>query len=338
MSESRREGSLGSPYSKALVTGGAGFIGSHIVDRLLEDGLEVVVIDNLSTGTLENVGTHPKERSFQFIKGDIRDCETLKKALRDVQVVFHEAALVGDAQSSGSALLINEVNVTGTLNLLTLSSRLDVDRVVLASSAAVYGEQASLPVKENAALHPISLYAVSKLAAERYTEAYGKAFGLETVSLRYFNVYGERQRIGPYSAVITAFLDHLMKSKSPTIYGDGEQTRDFVSVKDVVEANMLAMEKKGARGVFNVATGSQLTINELFATLRDLVGDTVDQLEPTYSGARPSDIRYSRGDCSRAKEVLGFEPKILPKIGLRDLVEASRKTCSRRQGAVSKAY
>lgn len=314
--------SMASDFSSALVTGGAGFIGSHIVGRLLQDGFEVTVLDDLSSGGLESLAAHQKKSGFRFLRGDIRDKAVTKKALRDVEVVFHEAALVGGSQSVQKPLLTNDVNVNGTLTLLAGALKSDVKRFVFASSAAVYGDQKKLPVQESVTPHPSSPYAASKLAAEFYLEACHRAYGLATVSLRYFNVYGPGQKYGPYAAVITAFVNLLAEGKSPTIYGTGDQTRDFIHVEDAVEANMLAMEKNCAGDVFNVATGSQLTINELFRILRDLTGRS--GTEPVYAKARASDIHDSCGDCRKAKEILGFEPKVPLKTGLTELVEARK--------------
>jgi len=207
-------------YDSALVTGGSGFIGSHLVDRLLENGFEVTVVDDLSAGLLENIAAHQGKRKFHFIKGDIRNRETVKRVVKDVNVVFHEAAFVGGPQSVDDPLLTNDVNVNGTLNLLDASLRSDVNRFICASSAAVYGEQKSLPIKEDAAPHPNSPYADAKLAAELYVKDYCQTYGLKTVCLRYFNVYGPRQRSGPYAAVITSVVSHLMEHTAPTMQSE----------------------------------------------------------------------------------------------------------------------
>ncbi len=309
-------------YGSALVTGGAGFIGSHIVDRLLDNDFDVKVIDDLSTGQLENVVAYKEESNFHFVRGDIRNWETVKRAVKDVDVVFHEAAFIGIPQSVDNPQLTNDVNVNGTLNLLEASLKFNVNRFIYASSTAVYGEQKTLPIKEDAIVHPDSPYAVSKLAAELYVETYYKTYGLETVRLRYFNVYGPRQMYGPYAAVITAFVNNLMMDKPPTIYGDGEQTRDFINVKDVVDANMLAMEKKCAGELFNVATGSQLTINKLLNTLQTVTNKT--EIQPVYAEPRSPDIRNSCGDMGKANRILGFKPKVSLKKGLFKLIESNK--------------
>jgi len=306
-------------YSRVLVTGGAGFIGSHIVDKLLEKHFEVTVVDNLSTGSLQNISAHVGKSDFHFIKGDIRDPETIKESLKNVEVVFHEAAFVGVPESIDDPLLTNDVNVNGTLNLLEASRRAKVKRLVLASSAAVYGDTKTLPTSEDSAMHLNSPYAISKLTSEHYAKAYYKIFGLETICLRYFNVYGPRQTTGPYAAVITSFMDDLLKNKRPTIYGDGEQTRGFINVRDVVQANILAMEKDCAGETFNVAAGSSVTINNLLEIMKRIVGKS--GVEPKHGAPRPHDIRESCGDISKARKILGFTPKISLEDGLTDLIK-----------------
>lgn len=311
-------------YLRVLVTGGAGFIGSHIVDKLLEKHFEVTVVDNLSTGSLQNISAHVGKSDFHFIKGDIRDPETIKEALKNVEVVFHEAAFVGVPESIDDPLLTNDVNVNGTLNLLEASRRAKVKRLVLASSAAVYGDTKTLPTSEDSAMHLNSPYAISKLTSEHYAKAYYEIFGLETICLRYFNVYGPRQTTGPYAAVITSFTDDLLKNKRPTIYGDGEQTRDFINVRDVVQANILAMEKDCAGETLNVAAGSSVAINNLLEIMKRIVGKS--GVEPKHGAPRPHDIRESCGDISKARKILGFTPKISLEDGLTDLIKHHEHT------------
>lgn len=313
-----------SKYDSALVTGGAGFIGSHIVDRLVENGFEVTVLDDLSSGQMENIADHTGKNGFHFVEGDIRDRETVNKAVQGVDVVFHEAAFVSGPQSVEHPQLTNDVNVNGTLNLLEASVKFDLKRFLYASSAAVYGEQESLPIAEDATLNPMSPYAASKLAAEFYVESYHRTYGLDAVCLRYFNVYGPRQRYGPYAAVITTFVDQLMKNKRPAIHGDGGQTRDFINVEDVVNANMLAMKNGCSGEIFNVASGSPLTINKLFKILQDLMDKK--QINPVYDAPRPFDIRESCGDISKAKKVLGFKPKVSVEKGLLGFIEFQKET------------
>jgi len=307
-------------YSKILVTGGAGFIGSHLVDRLLTEGFDVTVIDNLSTGQRGNIAHHKDGKDFHFIEGDIRDTALIKKVVTNVDAVFHEAALVSVPRSVENPLSTNEVNVSGTLNLLKTSTDARVRKFVYASSSSVYGETKTLPKHENLTLHPISPYAVSKLAAENYVRAYYKVYGLDTCCLRYFNVYGPRQTYGPYSGVIPIFVNRLLRGEPPLIYGDGTQTRDFTYVQDVVEANMLALTEKGATGeVFNIATGNQTTINQLATMLQQIMNQT--NLRPVHANPRSGDIKHSYADVAKAKKLLQFNPKISLKNGLTKLVK-----------------
>lgn len=307
-------------YSKILVTGGAGFIGGHIVDRLLKEGFEVTVIDNLSTGRRENIVHHQNRKDFNFIKSDIRNAALVKEVIKDVDAVFHEAALVSVTRSVENPLLTNEVNVSGTLNLLEACRDTNVKRFIHASSSSVYGETETLPKHEKLTPQPISPYAVSKLAAENYVKVYYEVYGLNTVCLRYFNVYGPRQTYGPYSGVITIFINRLLKNEPPIIYGDGKQTRDFTFIQDVVEANMLALSRNRAIGeVFNIATGNQTTINQLAAMLQQVVDKT--NFKPIYADLRPGDIKHSYANITKAKKLLQYNPKISLKKGLTQLVK-----------------
>jgi nucleoside-diphosphate-sugar epimerase len=309
-------------YSRALVTGGAGFVGSHIVDRLVRDGFEVKVLDDLSRGHLENLRDALGSKHAVLVKGSVCDSRVVDDVVDGVDVVFHEAAFVDVAQSVKDPILANDVNVNGTLNLLEASMKHKVKRFVLASSAAVYGDQGSVPVREDVLPRPCSPYAASKLSAEFYSGAYYSTHGLESVALRYFNVYGERQTVGPYSAVITAFLNGLMGDGKPVIHGDGLQTRDFVHVSDVVEANMLALRKNCAGEVFNVASGCGVNINDLFNILRNLAGKR--DVQPEHANPREGDIRESCGDISKISRVLGFKPKISLEEGLESLPKSWR--------------
>jgi UDP-N-acetylglucosamine 4-epimerase len=311
-------------FSEILVTGGAGFIGSHIVDRLLNEGFKVRVLDNLSTGEKKNLAQHQNKKTFQFIEGDIRNFELVKKTVKGVNAVIHEAALVSVTRSVETPLLSNEINVTGTLNLLKASVDAHVKRFVLASSCAVYGDTETLPNHEELAPKPLSPYAVDKLAAENYAKIFYNVYGLETVSLRYFNVYGPRQKYGPYSGVISNVINRLLENKPPTIYGDGEQTRDFISVKDVVEANMLALSNRKAVGeVFNISTGEPITINKLTEIIQKIMGKSF--LKPVHAEPRPGDIKHSYGDITKARRNLGYEPRIQLEKGLSELVKSYPK-------------
>ncbi|MDH5266440.1 MAG: SDR family oxidoreductase [Candidatus Bathyarchaeota archaeon] len=308
---------------RILVTGGAGFIGSHLVDRLLNEGFEVSVIDNLDTGRLENIVHHQGREEFHFVKGDIRDFNLVKETIKDVDVVFHEAALASVTLSVENPILTNDINVTGTLTLLKASSDLHIKRFIYASSAAVYGDTPSPQKRENMNLNPTSPYGVSKLAAENYVKIFHKLYGLETVSLRYFNVYGPRQRFDiqcAYGGAITIFTNRLLKNMPPIIYGDGEQTRDFVYIQDVVEANMLALNSKKAAGeVFNIGTGTNISVNQVVEILKEIMNKK--NLKNVHADPRPTDIRHGYADISKAKKILGYDPKFSIEEGLTKLVK-----------------
>jgi UDP-glucose 4-epimerase len=308
-------------FSKILVTGGAGFIGSHIVDRLIDEGLKVIVLDDLSTGDKTNLAAHKNNNSFQFIEGDIRNVDKVKAAVEGVDAVIHEAALVSVTRSVENPLLSHRINLDGTVNLLKACVDAKVKRFVLASSCAVYGDTETLPIPENLEPKPLSPYAAHKLAAEKYAKKFHKEHGLETVSLRYFNVYGPRQNYGPYSGVISVIVNRILENKAPPIYGDGTQTRDFVNVKDVVEANILALSKKAAIGeVFNIGTGKAVTINKLTDSLQKIMDKT--DLEPVHAEPRPGDIKHSYGDVTKAKRKLKYKPRVKLEQGLRELVNS----------------
>jgi nucleoside-diphosphate-sugar epimerase len=308
-------------YSRILVTGGAGFIGSHLVDRLITEGFEVSVIDNLDTGRLENI-PHQKRKKLCFIKGDIRDFNLVKEAVKDIDVVFHEAALASVTLSVEDPILTNDINVTGTLNLLRASADFHVRRFIYASSAAVYGDAAPIQKREDMTLNPTSPYGVSKFAAENYVKVFHTVYGLETVSLRYFNVYGPRQRFDiewAYGGVITIFMNRLLKGMPPIIYGDGKQTRDFVYIQDVVDANVLAMNSKKAVGeIFNIGTGTKVSVNQVAATLKDVMKK--GKLQNIHENPRPIDIRHGYADISKARKILGYNPKFSIQKGLVELV------------------
>jgi UDP-glucose 4-epimerase len=309
-------------YARVLVTGGAGFIGSHIVDELMEEGFDVTVIDNLDTGRLDNLAHHQNKKGFHFVRADIRDFDVVKETMKDIDAVFHEAALASVTRSVKNPILTNDINVGGTLNLLKVSSDLGVKRFVFASSAAIYGDTKSPLKKEDAILKPTSPYGVSKLAAEKYVHVFHTVYGLETVCLRCFNVYGPRQNVdihGSYGGAISIFTNRILKGLPPTIYGDGEQTRDFVYVKDVVQANMLALKKKSAVGEsFNIAAGKKTSVNQVAEVLKDIMNRK--DLKTIYTDPRPTDVRHGYADISKAKKNLGYNPKFLIKEGLTELV------------------
>jgi UDP-glucose 4-epimerase len=307
-------------YIRILLTGGAGFIGSHLLDRLLSEGLEVTVIDNLSAGSLENVRRHIGKKDFHFIQGDIRNYDTVRRAARETDAVFHEAAVLSRANSWESLSNLNQVNVDGTLSLLKACINSNVKRFIYASSAAVYGDTEVQPQDEELPPKPISPYGVSKLAAEHYVQVVHRLHGLEAVCLRYFNVYGPRQAYGPYSGVITIFINQLSKNEPPIIFGDGKQTRDFVNIKDVVDANVLCLRRNSAvREVLNIGTGVATRIDGLAKMLQEIMGQK--DVELPHGDSRPADIRHSCANISRAEKILGYSPKVSLRNGLRELVK-----------------
>ncbi len=305
--------------ARVLVTGGAGFIGSHVVDDLVNEGYDVRVIDNLSSGKLSNIQSHLDSGEVDFIKGDIRDDASVRKSLDDVSVVVHLAAVVSVPFSLKNPDLTFDVNLLGTLNLLRASVRARVEKFVFVSSCAVCGQPESLPISETAKTKPISPYAESKLLAERYSLGFNDRQLLESVVLRFFNVYGPRQGLNEYSGVITRFVDSTKLRAPIVIYGDGLQTRDFVNVKDVSKAVSAAIKINEANGeVFNVGSGKATSINELAKTILDL---TRADLEIRFEPSRAGDIRDSYANISKAKDLLDYEPKISLRQGLKALIE-----------------
>jgi len=305
---------------EVLVAGGAGFIGSHIVDKLIDADAKVTVIDNLYTGQLENIEQHKQNKNFRFVKGDVCNLPLVKEAVSGVDFVINVAAVVSVPRSIENPLLVNEVNVKGTLNLMKACLDSDVKRFIQASSASVYGDAHTLPVYEDFAPKPLSPYGVSKLAADNYVAVFHQVYGLETVCLRYFNVYGPRQANNPYSGAITIFANNLLSNRPPKIFGDGNQTRDFVFVEDVASANLLALtEKKAVGEVFNISTGEATTINRLVQLMQEITGKT--NLKPIYKDARLGDIRHSIACIDKARKVLGYEPTIPLEVGLKKLVD-----------------
>lgn len=306
--------------SKALVTGGAGFIGSHLVEALLNEDCEVIVLDDLSSGRLENIRSYQSLKEFSFIKGSILNIDLLKKLMKDVNVVYHQAAIRSVPKSIEMPSAVNEVNVTGTLRLLNQALEAGVDRFIYASSSSVYGEAEALPKVEDLPTVPSSPYGTSKLAAEHYCRVFNKVYGLKTVSLRYFNVYGPRQPYGPYSGVIILFIGRALRGEPPTIFGDGNQTRDFTHIDDVVQANLLASKPQAPFGeAINIGAGRQTSINTLAQIILELTGRT--DLTPVYTSPRLGDIRHTLADISLAKKLLGYEPRVSLHQGLAKLVK-----------------
>lgn len=293
---------------RTLVTGGAGFIGSNIARALRARGDHVVVLDDLSTGYRVNLEGLAE---IEFLEGDVRDPETVHRAVAGCDVVFHLAASVGNVRAIENPVEDSQINVLGTLNILEAARAHGVAKVVFSSSAGIFGELRTLPIREDHPVEPDTPYGVSKLAAEKHCLAYAKIYGLDIVCLRYFNVYGMNQRYDAYGNVIPIFVHRLLRGKPLTIYGDGEQTRDFINVHDVARANLLAADPKAGSGAYNLGSGTSITINGLVTLLREVSGEA---LKVRHGPPRKGDVRHSRADITAAAEILGFEPC----VGLRD--------------------
>ena len=290
-----------------LVTGGAGFIGSHIVDRLVELGERVRVLDDFSTGRIENI-EHNLDK-IELIKGSIVDMDTVRRAVKGVDFVLHQAAIPSVPRSVDDPLGSNEANITGTLNVLIAARDAGVKRLVYASSSSVYGDSPTLPKAEDMPPNPLSPYALTKLAGEYYCRMFAQLYGLETVSLRYFNVFGPRQDPNSqYAAVIPKFLTLMAEDRQPVIHGDGLQTRDFTYVENNVTANLLACERPSVAGeVLNIACGESISLLELVENLNRILGKS---LEPILSAPRPGDVKHSLADIQKARRLLGFSPEV----------------------------
>jgi nucleoside-diphosphate-sugar epimerase len=305
-----------------VVTGGGGFIGSHIVENLVRQRNRVKVIDNFSTGKRENVD--PFKNDFEIIEADLAETKNLAQFLKGADYVIHQAAIPSVPKSIIDPLKSHNANVNGTLNLLLACRDAGVKRFVYASSSSLYGDSPTLPKHESMMPNPLSPYGAQKLFAEMYCQVFTKAYGLETVSLRYFNVFGPRQdSTSQYSGVLALFIPAVLQGRRPTIYGDGLQSRDFTYVQNVVEANLLACKVPGVGGqVFNVACGDRITVNSMLHQINKIVG--VD-ISPVYAEPRSGDIKHSQADITRAREHLGYEPKVSFEEGLRATVEWYRK-------------
>jgi UDP-glucose 4-epimerase len=306
-------------FDKILVTGGAGFIGSHTVDSLLFNGVEVWVLDNLLSGSLRNLRQWKGNSRLHFKKGDITRYRTSDNLAKKVDAIVHLAAVVSPLISMQKPELANEVNVSGTLNVLRAAFRNDVQRVVFASSSSVYGDAKTRLILEDAPVNPITPYGASKLAAEKYCRVYHASYDLDTVSLRYFNVYGERQSSNPYSGVIAIFARRLVRGLHPQILGDGRHTRDFIHVSDVARGNLLALQsRKGDGDAFNIGTGVSTTIERLAKILGDLTGRR--DVTPVHLKAREGDIRNSCANIAKARRILRFAAEVGLRHGLRSLL------------------
>ena len=297
---------------KALVTGGGGFIGSNLVALLLGEGHEVAVLDDFSSGYRENLAPHPQVR---LVEGDVRDAAAVERACDGAEVVFHLAASVGNTRSIEHPVDDSEINVIGTLRVLEAARRGGSRKVVFSSSAGIFGELKTLPIREDHPVEPDSPYGASKLAAEKHCLAYAKLYDLECVCLRYFNVYGVNQRYDAYGNVIPIFANRMLTGEPVTVFGDGEQTRDFVNVADVARANYQAGLSRGVSGAFNIGSATRITINRLVQLLQEASGITADV---RHGPPRPGDVRDSLADVSAARAAFGFDPTVRLEDGLRE--------------------
>jgi UDP-glucose 4-epimerase len=297
---------------KALVTGGAGFIGSNLVRHLISEHHEVVVLDDFSSGYRSNLSPFP---DVEIIEGDIRDEAAVRKAIKGVDIVYHLAASVGNKRSIDRPLLDADINVMGTLVLLEAARNEGVRKLVVSSSAGIFGELKTLPIREDHPIEPDSPYGCSKLYMEKAALAYAKLHGLEVICLRYFNVYGPNQQFDAYGNAIPIFAHQIVREELVTIFGDGNQTRDFINVLDVVRANVMAGRAKGISGAFNIGSGGRISINALVAFLRQTAGSSC---RVRYAPPRPGDVLHSQADISAARAAFGFSPTVAIEDGLRE--------------------
>lgn len=309
---------------KYLVTGGAGFIGSNIIKKLLDCGESVRVVDNFSTGRRENIEEFFNNSNFEFIEGDLTNLDIAKNSVNGIDFVLHEAAVPSVLRSIEDPLKSNNANITATLNLLIAARDEKVKKFVYASSSSIYGDNPELPKREDFPIRPISPYALTKYAGERYCQIFWQIYKLPTISLRYFNVFGPKQDPNSqYAAVIPKFIIAFLKGEKPIIYGDGDQSRDFTFVENVVEANLLAVNaKEGGGEVFNIACGGEINLNQLISYLKELINKDI---EPDYQEQRQGDILHSKADISKAQNILGYSPKVVFKEGLVKTIEWFRQ-------------
>ncbi len=301
---------------RVLITGVAGFIGSNLADRLLELGANVISVDNLFNGRLENLDMALKNKNFEFHKGDIRDLNFLLDLFKDVDIVFHQAAFTSVPQSVKMPDNCNDVNVNGVLNVLNAARRMDVEKIIFASSSSVYGDTPTLPKREDMRRIPISPYGVAKLASEAYMQVYHQVYGLKTTSLRYFNVFGPRQRDSPYSGVIAIWLGNIIRDDDLIVFGDGKNSRDFTYIKDVVQANILAAEHDAPGEILNIGANLPISLTELAKLMLKITNK--EHLNIIYTDPRPGDIIHSYADISKAMEQIKFKPQYNQEQGLKD--------------------
>jgi nucleoside-diphosphate-sugar epimerase len=306
--------------SKALVTGGAGFIGSNLTESLLKRRHFVRVLDDFSTGKRENLIFGKEYPSLEILEGDIRDLRTCKKAIKGVEYIFHQAALPSVQRSVEDPGTSNAINVGGTLNILLAAKEEGVKRVIYASSSSIYGDTPTLPKREEMPPHPLSPYALQKYIGEQYCRLFYQLYGLDSVSLRYFNIFGPKQDPNSvYSAVIPRFIDALIHDRPPVIFGDGEQSRDFTFIENVVQANLLAMSAGHLRGeAMNIACGKRISLNQLLKILKKILGS---KLAPIYQEPRKGDVRHSLADIRKSKKNINYMPKVGTEEGLNKTVE-----------------
>ena len=300
---------------KYLVTGGAGFIGSNIVQELLNRGEDVRVLDNFSTGKRENIFCFKNDKSFELIEGDLRSFHTVRDAVREVDYILHQGALPSVPRSINDPITTNDVNILGTLNILEAAREFDVKRIVYASSSSIYGDSEELPKREDMFIRPLSPYALSKYTAERYCQIYTKIYNFETVCLRYFNVFGPNQDpFSQYSAVIPKFVELIANDEQPTIYGDGTQSRDFTYVQNVIEANLLACTAPKAAGqVINIACQTTTTLLELVKMINDYLHKDIN---PRFDEDRSGDVKHSLASIKKAEDLLDYKVEVPFKNGL----------------------
>jgi nucleoside-diphosphate-sugar epimerase len=303
--------------TRVLVTGGAGFIGSNLVKHLIDTGNSVTVLDNFMSGYRSNLDPFP---SVNIIEGDVRDKTVVEKAMQGIEVVFHLAASVGNKRSIDFPVIDAEINVIGTLNILEAARRAGVKKIVTSSSAGIFGELKTIPIKEDHPIEPDSPYGCSKLYEEKICLSYAKLYDIEAVCLRYFNVYGPNQRFDAYGNVIPIFVFKMLRDETLTIFGDGNQTRDFVHVNDVVQANIKAAETEGLSGAFNIASGTSITINRLV----EMITKNNKKTKIVFGHERPGDVRDSLADISMAQSKFDFKPSIDFESGIENYIDWAR--------------